>query len=191
MKRVALISYKEDVNVYDGVSQLTKKYPKHLFLVPITKYGMFAKSALTAITEGNVQYHLFFSEEASTEEVINAEDITFCANPNREVMKHLVVDDVLGIAWDDSPEAAVTLHALEDYGLETWNITDGLDVIEVDFSGDSTDELYDHVLETVSHFVDALSAYVMSAVTDMLAQAVAERIAEDEDRKDINPFKDN
>jgi hypothetical protein len=73
-----------------------------------------------------------------------------------------------------------------------WDITDGLDVIEIDYDKDTeTEELYDVMASTLTLFAESLAAYVTSAVLDVLTETIRDRLAEEDDMKDISPFDDD
>jgi len=192
MKQIVVISYQQDVDVSDGLSQLLAKYPKAKVLLPLEDYTLFAKSALKVILERNAKFHLFFSDDAQAvmNSGLNVEDMTFCSNPNREVMQHVHPYDVLALVWDDSTDAHITLHTLEDFGLESWDISNGLDIIEIDDSDETADELFEAVQDSMAAFVDNLSAYVVTTVLDALTQSVNNHIDEFERRKDLPPTED-
>jgi hypothetical protein len=191
MVQIAVVSFKENVDVYDGLSELIDKHPNAKILLPVLSNNKFVKSALKAILEKDSSFQLFFSEEGEVEEVVKAEDITFCVDPNREIMRQVSPNDVLALVWDDSTAAHVALHALEDFGLETWNIADGLDVIEVDYSDDTTDDLREEMHDHLHAFIESLANYVTSSVLDVLTDEIANRIKEDEASKEISPFEDD
>jgi hypothetical protein len=191
VKQIAVLSFTDNADVYDGLSELIDKHPSAEVLLPVTSNNRFVKSALKAILEKDSSFQLFFSEDGAIEEVVKAEDITFCVDPNKEIMRHIAPNDVLALVWDESTEAHVALHALEDFGLETWNIADGLDVIEVEYSGDTTDDIREEMFDHMHAFVESLANYITSQVLDVLTEEIAERIREDETIKDIRPFEDD
>lgn len=189
--QIAVVSFKENIDVYDGLSELIVKHPNAKILLPVLSNNKFVKSALKAILESSSSFQLFFSEEGAIDEAVKADDITFCVDPNREIMRQVVPNDVLALVWDDSTEAHIALHALEDFGLETWNIADGLDVIEVDYSEETTDEIRDDMYNHLHDFIESLANYITSQVLDVLTEEIAERLKEDETTKDISPFEDD
>jgi hypothetical protein len=192
MKQIALISFDTEVDVSVGLAKLIEKHPDAKVLVPIVESGMFSKSVIKAVFESGLPMHFFMSEEASIEDVaVVAEDITFCVDPNREVMRHIKPEDILGIVWDDSAEAHIVLHALEDYGLETWSITDGLDTVDIDYDVDELSDIKSEMIESLETFVEKMTEFVTLSVLDVLTETIAARIQEDENNKDIDPFKDN
>jgi len=101
-------------------------------------------------------------------------------------------DDVLAIAWDDSPEAHTALHSVEDYGIETWNIIDGLDVIEVDSAPEDMDEdeILDAIEDTFMGLVELLAGYITSKVVTLLTEEVNAHLDHLEDRNDVDPFEE-
>jgi hypothetical protein len=192
MKQLAVISFDTDADVYDGLSRLLVKHPDVTVLLPIVEYGIFAKSAVKAAFGSGNRILFFLSETAAIEEIaVVAEDITNCIDPNREIMRHIKPEDVLGIVWDESTEVHIALHALEDYGLETWNIADGLDVIEIDYSEDTPEDLQEEMMDSLRVFVENMTEYITLSVLDVLTETIAARLQEDEDNKDISPFEDD
>jgi hypothetical protein len=194
MKKVILISFDPDVDVTRAVKELQVKYPGSEFLIPILEYGVFAKTALHAVL-GTGNYHLFFSETAAIDDyAVTNDDITFCSNPIKEILRQVSVGDVLGLVWDDSNDVHAVLHSLEDYGLDTWDITDGLDEIEIDYEDEDdfrTDELHAVMVNSLALFAESLTAYVTSSVMDILTDTIRERLAEEDHLKDISPFDDD
>jgi hypothetical protein len=192
MQKIAIISFDDDVDVSKAVEELAERYPHAEFLLPILEYGRFAKSALKAVIDTGT-YHLFFSETASIDDyAVEADDITFCINPIKEILRQLDTGDVLGIVWDESLESHSVLHSLEDFALDMWDITDGLDPIEIDYSEESeTEELFDAMTSTLNLFAESLAAYVTSAVLDVLTDTIRERLEEEGTMKDISPFDDD
>jgi hypothetical protein len=78
---------------------------------------------------------------------------------------------------------------VEDFGIETWDITDGLDKIEVDYTDEPVDIIRERMIESMNVFVENMADYVMTSVLDVLSDEVAKRLLED--GKEIDPFKDN
>jgi hypothetical protein len=192
MKQLAVLSFDADADVYEGLSKLLVKHPGVTVLLPIIEYGAFAKSAIKAVFESGHKLHFFLAESASIEDIaVVAEDITNCVDPNREIMRHIQTEDILGIVWDDSTEAHVALHALEDYGLETWNIFEGLDVIEIDYSEDEVEDIQEAMMDSLRVFVENMTEYITMSVLEVLTETIAERIREDEENKNISPFEDD
>jgi hypothetical protein len=192
MKRIIILSFNENVSVYRGVKELLAMHPTSEVVIPIEEYGPFIKSALKAVIESDNPFHLFFSETASISEVVSSKNITYCKDPVREVLRNITAEDVMGMVWEDTKECHLTLHSLEDFGLEMWDITDGLDVIEIDYDkDDETDVIYDLMVQSLDVFVENLAAYVTSAVLDVLSSTIMERMAEEDGHTDISPFDDD
>lgn len=186
MKNIAVISFDPDIDVTTGMQALGVKYPKAKFLIAIDEYGDFAKSAVKAAIEfGN--FHLYFSEEASIEEPVHKDQITFSDDPVKEITRELSSNDVLAVVWDQSLDVHEVVHSLEDFAIDMWDISDGLDKIELDYdSDDETEELYDNMTATLTLFAESLAAYVTSAVLDVLTETIRERMAEDDDTRGID-----
>ena len=191
MKQLAVLSFNTEADVYEGLSKLLVKHPGVSVLLPIVEYGAFAKSAVKAVFESGHKLHFFLSESASIEDIaVVAEDITHCVDPNREIIRHIQTEDVLGIVWDESAEAHVALHALEDYGLETWNIYDGLEVIEIDYSEETVEDLQDAMMDSLKSFVESMTEYVTMSVLEVLTETIAQRLKEEDEGRDISPFRE-
>ena len=189
MKRIIILSFK-DGDVYEGLRRLIALNNDAVVVLPVMGLPVFTETAMKAIEETKAKYHLFFTD--STEDIdkliLGAHDMTICANPIKEVLREVTAEDVLGIVWDDSIEAHLALHAVEDYAIETWSIEDGLDFIEIDDDEEDSDFLYEHMQEKLSEFIEAFSEYVMHGVLEVLTKAVQDRIAEEEGTKEVNPF---
>ena len=183
---IVVISFDPDVDVTAGLQALSVKYPKAKFLIAIEEYGQFAKTAVKAAMElGN--FHLYFSEEASIQEPVHKDQITFCNNPIKEMTRQITFEDVLAIVWDESLDVHAVVHSLEDFGIDMWDISDGLDIIELDYDGDeSTDELYEIMTNSLEVFAQSLAAYITSTVLDVLTETIRERMAEDDDTRGID-----
>jgi hypothetical protein len=191
MRRVAVISFDENADVTEGLEQLLEKFDEVHVLLAVANNNNFVKSALKAMLSYDVSFTLYVSETEGIEHIPH-ENITICSNPIKEVMRQIEPHDILAMVWDDSLEAHAILHSLEDYGLEMWDITDGLDIIEIDYDeDDNTEELYDIMASTLTLFAESLAAYVTSAVLDVLTDTIRDRLAEEGDMKDISPFDDD
>lgn len=191
MQRVAVISFDESVDVTEGLELLFDKYDEVHVMLAVSSNNNFVRTALKAILSYDASFTLYVSETEGIEHIPH-ENIIICSNPVKEVMRQIQSNDVLAMVWDDSLEAHAVLHSLEDYGLEMWDITDGLDIIEIDYDDeDNTDDLYDIMTTTLNLFAESLAAYVTSAVLDVLTDTIRERLAEEGDMKDISPFDDD
>jgi hypothetical protein len=191
MQRVAVISFDESADVTEGLELLFDKYDEVHVMLAVSSNNNFVRTALKAILSYDASFTLYVSETEGIEHIPH-ENIIICSNPVKEVMRQIQSNDVLAMVWDDSLEAHAVLHSLEDYGLEMWDITDGLDIIEIDYDDeDNTDDLYDIMTTTLNLFAESLAAYVTSAVLDVLTDTIKERLAEEGDMKDISPFDDD
>lgn len=191
MQRIAVISFDESADVTEGLELLFEKYDEPHVMLAVSSNNNFVRTALKAMLSYDVSFTLYVSETEGIEHIPH-ENITICSNPIKEVIRQVQPHDVLAMVWDDSLESHAVLHSLEDYGLEMWDITEGLDVIEIDYDNDSnTDELYDIMTTTLDLFAESLAAYVTSAVLDVLTDTIRERLAEEDDMKDISPFDDD
>ena len=189
---VAVISF-QDVCVDEGMLELINKYGKDKelrVLLPVTgSENHFAESIMDVCRDHSVKVTCFIVNAMDIDHILlNADDIVITDNPVKEIVRQITTEDTLGIVWDDSPQAHFILHAIEDFGIEVWDITEGLDQIEVEFT-ESQEDVYKAMMDSMAIFVEHMADYIMTSVLDVLAETVAKRI--EEDGKDILPFKDD
>ena len=189
---IAVISF-QDVCVDEGMLKLINKYGKEKelrVLLPVTgSENHFAESVMDVCRDHSVKVTCFIVNAMDIDHILlNADDIVITDNPVKEIVRQITTEDTLGIVWDDSPQAHFILHAIEDFGIEVWDITEGLDQIEVEFT-ESQEDVYKAMMDSMAIFVEHMADYIMTSVLDVLAETVAKRI--EEDGKDILPFKDD
>jgi hypothetical protein len=189
---IAVISF-QDVCVDEGMLELINKYGKDKelrVLLPVTgSENHFAESVMDVCRDHSVKVTCFIVNAMDIDHILlNADDIVITDNPVKEIVRQITTEDTLGIVWDDSPQAHFILHAIEDFGIEVWDITEGLDQIEVEFT-ESQEDVYKAMMDSMAIFVEHMADYIMTSVLDVLAETVAKRI--EEDGKDILPFKDD
>lgn len=190
MKRIVVLPFK-DGDVNEGMRRLIQLNKDAIVLFPVIDLPAFRKSMTTVLEETNSKYHLFFTDgnDDIDDLVLKAHDITMCLNPLKELTREITADDILAMVWEESIEAHLVLHSVEDLAIETWNIEDGLEAIEVEFDDDDeSDMLYEEMQEAMSNFIEAFATYITDGVLKTLSKAVQERLKEDEGKKDINPF---
>lgn len=189
---IAVISF-QDVCVDEGMLALVNKYGKEKelrVLLPVTgSENHFAESVMDVCKDHSIKVTCFIVNAMDIDHILlNADDIVITDNPVKEIVRQITTEDTLGIVWDDSPQAHFILHAIEDFGIEVWDITEGLDQIEVEFT-ESQEDVYKAMMDSMAIFVEHMADYIMTSVLDVLAETVAKRI--EEDGKDILPFKDD
>jgi hypothetical protein len=189
---IAVISF-QDVCVDEGMLKLINKYGKDKelrVLLPVTgSENHFAESVMDVCKDHSIKVTCFIVNAMDIDHILlNADDIVITDNPVKEIVRQITTEDTLGIVWDDSPQAHFILHAIEDFGIEVWDITEGLDQIEVEFT-ESQEDVYKAMMDSMAIFVEHMADYIMTSVLDVLAETVAKRI--EEDGKDILPFKDD
>ena len=193
---IAVISF-SDVDVTDGVNLLANHYKDKnpRILLPVLKPNeKFTQSVLKSSLENELKITCFFESAVGLDHILKqADDITLSEHPVKESVDHLKAGDALAIVWDDGPLCHVIVHSIEDLALDTWDITDGLDELQLDDIGFDmdADNLHDEMISTMGKFVDLMCAFVASTVMNSLSEAVAEHIMlseEDDGKKDIDPF---
>lgn len=195
---IGIFSFK-DIDVSDGVSELIAKYKDKdpTILLPVLRSDdKFSQSVLRTAIDLRVKVNCFFVTAVGLDHILKqADDIVLSENPVKEVLRQLKQEDSIGIVWDDSPSNHIILHSVEDLALDVWDITDGLDKVEVDDWEFDFDEkkLHEDMHATLGKFVDLMCAFVANTVMASLSEAVAEHIAladKDGEIKDVYPFDD-
>ena len=189
---ISVISF-QDVCVDEGMLELINKYGKDKelrVLLPVTgSENHFAENVMDVCRDHSVKVTCFIVNAMDIDHILlNADDIVITDNPVKEIVRQITTEDALGIVWDDSPQAHFILNAIEDFGIEVWDITEGLDQIEIEFT-ESQEDVYKAMMDSMAIFVEHMADYIMTSVLDVLAETVAKRI--EEDGKDILPFKDD
>ena len=186
MKRILVISF-SDVDVDRALTNLVKLNPEHSLVIPVTENRLFVTSAIAVAEKLKRPYHLFFSEmdDFTSLLVSNATESTVASNPVREAMREITPDDIFAIAWDESIEAHMALHSVEDFGVETWNIEGELEPITI-ASGDS-DDLYEEMQEALSTFIEVFAAYLAAEVIEVIGKTVEQTLL-DHIKDNIDPF---
>jgi hypothetical protein len=186
VNKIIVISYiNTDVSV--ALEELVHRLPDHELVIPVTEDEVFVRSAVKVAQKLNRPYELFFSESSNLLNELSAgtENTTLCSSPLKEVLRYITSNDTLAIAWDDSVEAHMALHSVEDFGVEAWNIEGLLEPIQV-ASGEPED-LYEEMQEALSTFIEVFAAYVATEVIETIGKTVEQTLLE-HIRGHINPF---
>jgi hypothetical protein len=192
MKRMILLTFDPSADVYYPLVELLGKEDVSEVLIPVITRGVFTETAINAVKEQGANFKLYVDVETTIDGLEDdSEQITICSNPIKELLNLITPDDILAIAWDDSDEAHMIIHSLEDFGLEMWNIKGTLNAIEMDYTEDTTEELFDAMQESLTSFIEVFSAYIASSVLDTLMDTITARLEEELGSKDINPFGDD
>jgi hypothetical protein len=194
--KLAIISF-EDVDVTRGLNAILDHYadksPEVFFPVSPDEED-FSQSVLRVCIDRNVKVTAFFDNVFGVDHILNqASDTVITDDPVGELLRQLNTGDAIGIVWNDEIEEHHVVHSVEDLALDTWDITEGLDKIQIDddFNDLGSDELHDALMKHLGMFVDLLAAFVASTVMESLSQAVAEHLANEIGKKDIFPKRDD
>ena len=184
MKRIMVFGF-DDTDVSEGLKELLKKNPDASVFIPVTDNFKFAESAVRTAKELNHKYQIYFSNAGDEVDqmILGADDIVVCVNPIKEILREITSEDVVAIVWDDSVDAHLVLHSVEDYGVETWDISDGLHTLDIE-RGDS-DDLFEEMQEKMQDFIEVFAAYVTAGVLEQITNTIdamlLEQLTEDED----------
>jgi hypothetical protein len=187
-----LLTFDPSADVYHPLVELLGKEDVSEVLIPVITRGIFTETAINAVKEQGIDFKIYLDVETTIDGIEEeAEQIIICSNPIKELLNLINSDDILAMAWDDSDEAHMVIHSLEDFGLEMWNIKGTLNAIEMDYTEDTTEELFDAMQESLTSFIEVFSAYIASSVLDTLMDTITARLEEELGSKDINPFGDD
>ena len=187
----------ENEDVSEGLKDLFDVYSdlELTVFIPVTEDDQdFIQSVLRTCIEAEVKVTAFIESAEGLDHLLKqADDIVVSGNPVKEVVNQLKAGDALAIAWDDSPQSHVIIHAVEDLALDTWDISHGLIEIDIEDIGldIDTEGLHDLMHQSLGTFIEALAAFVASTVMESLSQAVDDHMRDSENKKDISPFKDD
>lgn len=192
---LALISF-NDIDITTGLVQLIQKYGSDTkLLVPIIHdTEKFYGSIIKVCKEKEVSLSFVFASADGLDHLLkNADDLVVADNPVKEVLRNLTPDDALAVVFDDSAQAHFAVHAVEDLGIDIWDVTSGITRIEIDIDDDeedfmnmSTGELRESVHDAVINMVDVMAAYIAGLVMDALSQGMLESAL----KKDISRLLD-
>ena len=186
---ILVVSFK-DVDVSIGLDQLVKKYPNAKVCFPVTGDDRFFQSVVQVCQDNNSTVHCFLPEMGEDVQVfpMDKNQVTVASDPIKEMLKNVTSEDVLALVWDDSIECHLALHSVEDYGLESWDITEGLDPIEIDYAEDDIQsEMFTDMMDSMQDFVEKMTLYVTANILESLNQVIGENL----DRlHDIDPFEE-
>jgi hypothetical protein len=194
--KIAIFS-SENFEITDGIDQILTKYseqsPEVLFPVKAGQDN-FSQSIIRKCLENRVKVTIYFQNADGVDHLLKqADDFVVCDDPVQEVLRQLSVRDAVGIVWSDSLADHLILHSVEDLALDVWDVTDGLDPIELDddpFLDMDPDDLHTAMHKAIRVFADMMAAYVANTVMESLGHAIAEHLGDEDGKKDISPFDD-
>ena len=192
--KIALFS-DDDLDVSVGLDLLITKYaeqsPEVIFPAKVNQDD-YTQSIIRKCLENSVKVTMYFKNAEGLDHLLKqTDDFILCEDPVQEVLRQLTLGDAVGIVWTDSLTDHLVVHNVEDLALDIWDITDGIDFIEMDddpFIGMNPDDLHAGMHKAMDVFIDMMAAYIASTVMDSLGQAVMEHLLDQEDKKDISPF---
>ena len=162
--KIALFS-NENHDVTKAIDLLLTKYseksPEVIFPVRVNQ-DEFSQSILRKCLENRVKTTAYFKDATGLEHILKqADDISISEHPSEEVLRQLGPNDAVGIVWTDDIDDHLILHTIEDLALDVWDITDGLDPIEMEdpFMDMDPDQLHDAMHKTLGVWVDMMAAY--------------------------------
>ena len=184
----------ENLDVSKAIDDLITKYSEQSPEVHFpVKAGQddFYQSVIRKCLENRVKITAYFKNADGLDHLLKqADDIVICDDPIQEVLQQLTTKDTVGIVWSDSMEDHMVLHTIEDLAIDAWDITDGIDPIEMDdpLFGLDTNDLHNAMHKAMEAFAEVMAAYIASTVMESLSQAVMEHLVQELNKKNIFPF---
>lgn len=194
--KIAIFS-EEDIDVSEGIDKLIEKYSEKspTILLPVS-HGKedFYRSVFEKCAVNRVKVTVYYKNSEGLQDILIHADngLVVCEDPEQEVLRQLGPGDAIGIVWMDELEEHAIIHSVEDLALDVWDITDGLDPIDLDdpFDEMGVDDLREGMQKAFLLAIDLMSAYIASTIMDSVGEAMLQRMTELKDKKDIKPFED-
>jgi hypothetical protein len=139
--RLLIVGTADDVDVTMGLRMLLEKKAVTAIIIPEAEPNETHDQIIVVSAEKNIPV----VQTGTVAELIASRD---------EV-------DLIAIAWDESDEAFETVVDLAGGKNEVWDITDGLNIIDIE-----TEALEEHLTHVIEEFTDALVAIVYKMVID-------------------------
>ena len=187
MRNIIIIGFKDE-DVSKGVSSLLDTYPEGDVVVPLHGADLPLESIVEVCLKKKRPIHFYLPEVGEDYSGLEENKVTHTSNPLKEVLRNVTPEDVLAIAWDDSIEAHMVLHSVEDYGLDVWNIRNGLEPIEIDHS--DSDDLYAEMQDALSKFIEVFSLYLTESIMDTMGKTIESLMVDPNIHGDIDPFEE-
>lgn len=139
--RLLIVGTADDVDVTMGLRMLLEKKDVTTIIIPEAEPNETHDQIIVVSAEKNIPV----VQTGTVAELIASRD---------EV-------DLIAIAWDESDEAFETVVDLAGGKNEVWDITDGLNIIDIE-----TEALEEHLTHVLEEYTDALIAVVYKMVID-------------------------
>ena len=139
--RLLIVGTADDVDVTMGLRMLLEKKEITMIVIPNAPQNETHDQIIVVSAEKNIPV----VQTGTVEELLASKEQL----------------DVVAIAWDDSDEAFETVVDLQGGKNEVWDITDGLNIIDIE-----TEALEEHLSHVLEEYTDALIAIVYKMVID-------------------------
>jgi len=143
--KLLVIGTSDDVEVTMGLRMLLDKKPVTEVVLPIAEENETHDQVILAAS----QRGLAVTQGGSLDELLVS----------------ISKGDIAAFAWDDSEEAFDAVLTLLERNIESWDISDGLSLIDTE-----TEMLEERLSEVLEDFVESLTAIVYKMVMDQVNQ---------------------
>ena len=154
--RLIIVSFK-DVDISDGLTKLLNMPGKHFDEIISTRLS----DDLTTVLE----------------KVAEEFDLPVTVTPTTDLHTLVHTDDVLAFVWDNTEAIHKQYLSVEDFGLECWDISEGLAAIE---TAPEEDDLEEELVGAFMNFMDVMTDYITENVLAMIEHQIS-HLEEDDD----------
>ena len=98
MKRIILLTFDPNADVYYPLVELLGKEDVSEVLIPVITRGIFTETAINAVKEQGIDFKIFLDVETTIDGIEEeAEQIIICTNPIKELLNLITPDDILAM----------------------------------------------------------------------------------------------
>lgn len=138
---------------------------------------------LLALGQGFDEIRTYGTTGTTFMESVNtvAEEFDLPVSPITETLAHIhhfvAQDDSVAFVWDDTEQTHSVYLSLEDFGLTTWDISEGLAAVE---TMPEEDDLEEELVSAFMNLMDTMTDYITENVLAMV-EHMMEHMSEDDD----------
>lgn len=141
--RLLIVGTADDIDITMGLRMLLARKAITEIVIPVASPNETHDQVIVLSAEKNIPV----SQRGTIEELIDVKEDS----------------DIIAIAWDDSEESFEVVVDLQGSKNEVWDITDGLNIIDIE-----TEALEEHLSHIIEEYTDALISVVYKMVIDKI-----------------------
>lgn len=141
--RLLIVGTADDIDITMGLRMLLAKKAVTEIIIPVAPPNETHDQVIVLSAEKNIPV----LQRGTIEELMTVKEDS----------------DIIAIAWDDSEESFEIVVDLQGGKNEVWDITDGLNIIDIE-----TEALEEHLSHIIEEYTDALISVVYKMVIDKI-----------------------